>query len=183
MSTLEANGDNFNINQVSAFSVGGEGLGYHSTDQPLFDFGFAQFYRAVAEPDRARKIRYHSRGKLRFAGTAGYARGGELALFEGTRLGLDDLEVSRRGGDFGVSVSVNGKKVVGRVAGRRGGTVSLRLPARFDAAAAKVHVGRKPVAATVRDGAIHFDVAVSQSDGYKRFAVEFPAGSARLPRT
>ena len=77
----------------------------------------------------------------------------------------------------------------GPVLGPAGGTTEVGaheidgIVFRFGDCFAAGAVGGKPVAATVRDGAIHFDVAVSQSDGYKRFAVEFPAGSARLPRT
>ena len=60
----EANGDSFDVDRVTAFSVDGQGLGPHASDQPLFDFGFAQFYRAVADPIRAKRTGYLSRGIL-----------------------------------------------------------------------------------------------------------------------
>ena len=62
--SAEANGDAFNPAAVSMFSVNGQGLGWGTTDQPLFDFGFAQYYRAVANPGHAAKTDYLSRGIL-----------------------------------------------------------------------------------------------------------------------
>ena len=274
----EANGDRFDINQVSAFSVAGKGLGYHPTDQPLFDFGDVQFYRAVASPEHAGRTAYHSRGillvrdeyiavfddvegraggrftwssggtmpeilqlqpgvkphesstesvrrydgrgdfltlvapaainakatragavvgrerllfadqeidvshkGLKFRGRVGLARPGRLALFDGTRLGLDGLEIVREGGDFGVSVTLGDGEVTGRVAGRRGGTVALRLPVRFKPAKVRVDVDGRRVDSTVRDGAIRFAVAVSQREGYKRFRVRFKLEAKETP--
>ncbi len=43
--TAETNGDEFNINELSAFNVKGKGLTASPTDQLLYDFDFAQFYR------------------------------------------------------------------------------------------------------------------------------------------
>jgi hypothetical protein len=43
--TAETNGDEFDIHQLSAFDVQGKGLTSTPTDQLLYDFGFAQFYR------------------------------------------------------------------------------------------------------------------------------------------
>jgi hypothetical protein len=52
----------------------------------------------------------------------------------------------------------------------------LRLPPRFNAATAKVRIGGTFVTTVAREGAIQFDVTVSQSDGHKQFAVEFVGG-------
>jgi len=41
----ETNGDEFDINSISAFNVQKKGLGAGPTDQLLYDFDFAQFYR------------------------------------------------------------------------------------------------------------------------------------------
>ena len=62
--TQEGNGDEFDINRITAFSVNGRGLGRHATDQPLLDFDFAQFYRALADPAEVRQTGYLSRGLL-----------------------------------------------------------------------------------------------------------------------
>ena len=51
----------------------------------------------------------------------------------------------------------------------------LRLPPRFNAATAKVRIGGTFVTTVAREGAIQFDVTVSQSDGYKNFVVGFSA--------
>ena len=48
----ETNGDEFDWNQVSAFNVGGKGMEATPTDQLLYDFDFAQFYR---EPAKGRR--------------------------------------------------------------------------------------------------------------------------------
>ncbi|MDQ3621876.1 MAG: hypothetical protein M3463_05205, partial [Verrucomicrobiota bacterium] len=61
-------GDEFNLNNVSSFSVGGKGLGRRDTDQPLYDFGFAQFYRAMANPNAGGKAGYKSRGMMMVRG-------------------------------------------------------------------------------------------------------------------
>jgi hypothetical protein len=43
--TAETDGDEYDINQLSAFNVNGKGLTAGPTDQLLYDFDFAQFYR------------------------------------------------------------------------------------------------------------------------------------------
>ena len=49
---------------MTSFSVNGKGLERHATDQPLYDFDFAQFYRAVADPVTAAMTGYRSRGMM-----------------------------------------------------------------------------------------------------------------------
>ena len=71
----EDNGDRFDINNITAFSVGGKGLGRHATDQPLLDFDFVQFYRALADPNAAGQTGYCSRAVL-------MARDDYLAVFD-----------------------------------------------------------------------------------------------------
>ncbi|HUW32129.1 MAG TPA: hypothetical protein VM223_11000, partial [Planctomycetota bacterium] len=46
--TMEEAGDEWKFDNITSFTVGGRGLGRRATDQPLYDFGFAQFYRALA---------------------------------------------------------------------------------------------------------------------------------------
>jgi hypothetical protein len=278
----EANGDDFNWDHVTAFSVKGKGLPTGPTDGPLYDFGFAQFYRAAApagaasayrsrglmlvrddylvlydrvapdtegqfvwasvfempqiyqlKPGAAVKEYTHTEGKARpgappprtakvrkyvgkgdfltavapaavkaearpygavidgehvfaagrpvevklgtvvFQGTMGHARRGQLALFEGSRLGLDGFEVRREGGDFGISAAAGPKAIVGRIAGRQGGRVFVTPPRGYDAARAKLTVDGKPARATVEKGAIVFDVTISLRDGCKEYRIGF----------
>jgi hypothetical protein len=283
----EDNGDAFDINKVTGFSVGGRGLGRHATDQLLYDFGFAQFYRARGEQGRGDAPRheltlggakgYSSRAimmlrddyialyddvaeqsegqfvwvsgsqlpefsqikpgveferseyqdpsrrqgdhegrtftvarargrgdfftlvspaplksqaapfgaivedsefvlccdkpldyedpRLRFRGTAGYARPGQLALFEGELLALDGFEVQREGGDFGISAAMDGERIIGHITGRQGGLVSIIPPAGFDISAAKASVAGSAVEVNIENGAIHFAVEIMQRDG------------------
>ena len=267
----EDNGDSFNISRVSAFSVDGQGLGYHPTDQPLYDFDFAQFYRAVADPNVASQTKYNSRGvmllrddyfivfddvegqaagqftwssggqmpqlqqlrpgvafdkastdslrhyrgqgdfltliapeqqtaratefgalvgkdeyvlcrdsafdfkdaNVSFEGTVGYARPKQLALFEGTRLSSGDFKIERQGGDFGISAAIDGKTIVGRVAGRKGGRVSVVPPWKFEADKLVVRVGGRAVPVEMKQGMISFQVELTLANGYKQYAITF----------
>jgi len=45
--TMEEAGDEWNLDNVTSFTVDGKGLGRRPTDQVLYDFDFAQFYRAL----------------------------------------------------------------------------------------------------------------------------------------
>ena len=56
----ETNGDQFDWNQVSAFNVDGKGMETTPTDQLLYDFDFAQFYRQPARDGAA----YRARGVM-----------------------------------------------------------------------------------------------------------------------
>ena len=49
----ETNGDEFQWNAVTAFTVDGKGLARRPSDQLLYDFDFVQFYRQPGEPDDA----------------------------------------------------------------------------------------------------------------------------------
>ncbi len=266
----EANGDSFNAGGVSMFSVGGQGLGWHASDQPLYDFGFAQFYRAVADPKLAEKTGYLSRGllllrdeglmiyddvrentagqfswnnsgqlphiaqllpgavpagdstesarhyrgkgdfltlvsplprkarrtpfgavignseyvlwcdrpivhadrQLAFRGSVGYARAGELALFEGTELRLGKFSIAREGGDFGISAALRGRRVIGRLAGRHGGQVHIAPPVAFDSKHVKATLSGRGLPVIVDEGKIHFAVEVKQADGTREFAID-----------
>ncbi|MCH7726198.1 MAG: hypothetical protein IH991_06940 [Planctomycetes bacterium] len=267
----EQNGDNFDINLVTSFSVAGQSLGYHPTDQPLFDFEFAQWYRAVADPRLAAKTKYRSRGIMmlrddyivvyddvdgttegqftwssggqspqiyqlkpgvrldkesteqvtrykgqgdfltivapqslkaksasfgglvndseyvfwrdapfeysqggvQFQGTVGYARENQLALFEGTMVSRRGFELRRSGGDFGVSAAVSGKQIVGRIAGRKGGRVSIKPAWRFEPKNVAVRVDGRQTRAMVAEGTVSFDVAISLKDGSRQFEITF----------
>ena len=291
----EHNGDEFDINKVTGFSVGGKGLGRHPTDQPLYDFGFAQFYRALGtagpadaaghektaggapaylsrgimmlrddyialyddvegeaegqfvwvnawdlpqlcqikpgapfeteeyrdEPRESklyegrtlRAARCRGRGdfltlvspqplkartapfgavvndsefilcndrpldlrdeRLHFRGTAGYARPGQLALFEGDLLGLDGFEIRREGGEFGFSAAAGDGRITGRIVGRAGGLISIVPPSGFKVQNAKISLAGSPLEARVENGAVSFDVEIAQRDGCKAYEITF----------
>ena len=283
----ETNGDQFDWNQVSAFNVGGKGMDGTSTDQLLYDFDFAQFYRQPAkegESYRARAVMllrddclvlsdevrdatvpgtfnwvtlfdppqiyqlkpgapvqeratrdmihrgrvkfdpghpdtrtgkifsYSGRGAFLtvvapaavaavaqpfgatvngeyvfasqepediaqetvvFSGTYGYARPNQLALFQGTRIGLGGFELRREGGDFGLSGAVEKNRIVGRIVGRSGGRVFVVPPQGLDPAGASVTVNGRPVPHTVEHGAVAFRIDIAQRDGLKNYEIQF----------
>jgi hypothetical protein len=279
--TAETNGDEFDWNQISAFNVKNKGLSPGPTDQLLYDFDFAQFYRQpgleggayvargvmlvrddylvlsdevrddsvagtfnwatlfappqiyqlkpgapveekvtrdpqpvhAGNPDRTGKVFSYSGqgdfltvvapavvtatatpfgatvngeyvfaaqkpetitpGPATFSGSYGYARGQQLALFQGTRIGLNGFELDRDGGDFGVSASVEGDKIIGRLVGRSGGNIRVTPPVGLDANRATVTINGQPVAATVQQGALVFAAALNQSDGLKYYEIHF----------
>ena len=252
------------------FSVDGQGLDWHATDQPLFDFGFAQFYRAVADPNSAKKTGYLSRGlmmlrdegllffddvrgntagqftwnnsgdlphiaqllpgvtpakdstkttrhyrgkgdfltlvsplarkarrtsfgalignseyilvgdkpfeyadkQLAFRGKVGYARKGELALFEGTELRQGKFSIAREGGDFGLSAAIKGRRITGHVSGRSGGRIRITPPVAFNPKRVKATLGERPLQVMVKDGTIHFAVEMKKADGTREFAID-----------
>ncbi|CAN5821921.1 hypothetical protein BH09VER1_BH09VER1_47190 [soil metagenome] len=278
----DTNGDNFDWNALTAFTVNGKGLARRAVDQLLYDFGFAQFYRQPGEttdayraraimlvrddylvlsdevespetpgkfnwansfeapeidqlkpgapmvesqahdklprrkeapPDRVCHIRSYSGkgdfltvvapapvkaeakpfgatvngeyvfasqtptevkvGPVQFAGTYGYARPNQLALFQGTSIGLDGFILSREGGDFGLSASMENNRVVGRIVGTSGGKVFLTPPSGLDPAKASVTINGAPVAHTVEQSAISFTVDIVQKDGLKSYEITF----------
>ncbi|MBL7040000.1 MAG: hypothetical protein ISR77_15290 [Pirellulaceae bacterium] len=114
-----------------------------------------------------------SDGPVEFLGTTGYARDGQVALFEGTKIAFQGLAVELISGEFGLSVSKqdNGT-LVGRIVGRSGGTIQLTPPAGFDASHCQVKVDGVVVPHALKDAAIRFDVQIAQSDGTKSYLVE-----------
>jgi|GEM_PF-1494135 len=278
--TAETTGDN-TLDEISAFNVKGKGLTATPTDQLLYDFDFAQFYRepgaegdayvargvmllrddyfvildevknptitgtfnwvglyglpqiyqlkpgapAVEKtsrdpqpphagvPDRTAPLRsYTGQGdfltvvapdpvtatatsfgatvngeyifvsqspenitqdKAVFSGNYGYARANQLALFVGTKIGLDGFELRREGGDFGISAAVEQNKIIGRVVGRSGGKISIVPPAKLNPAGASVTLDGQAIPHTVEDGAVTFNVAIAQKDGLKKYAITF----------
>jgi len=114
-------------------------------------------------------------GGMVFAGTYGYARKGQLALFVGEKIGLDGFVLARSGGDFGCSADLGKGKVTGRVVGRFGGEISVTLPSteKVDRTRVKVTCDGKPVDATVNGNTTTFMFEIRQRDGMKEFKVEF----------
>ncbi|MGB2821893.1 MAG: PA14 domain-containing protein, partial [Phycisphaerae bacterium] len=112
-------------------------------------------------------------GPAIFIGTAGYAREGQVALFEGTKVGFRGLVVERISGEFGVSASKQADgTLAGRLVGRSGGTIRLTPPAGFDALHCQVKLDGAVVPHTLEGAAISFDVRIQQSDGTKSYTVE-----------
>jgi hypothetical protein len=281
VNTMETNGDKFNVNEVTAFNVNGDGLATGPTNQLLYDFDFAQFYRQTGKetdayrarglmllrddylvlsdevadatvsgtfnwvsvydlpqiyqlkpgtaaqdsisrdpqpprrgaPDRMGKVRSYSgtgdfltvvapaevkaeaasfgavvNGEYVFAsqkpvevsqtgasfsGTYGYARPSQLALFQGTSIGLGGFELRREGGDFGVSASVEKNGIAGRIVGRSGGKIFVVPPKGLEAAKASVTIDGQAVPHTLDQGAIIFPVEIQQKDGLKNYEITF----------
>ena len=280
--TMETNGDSFDWNEITDFTVDGKGLDPTPTDQLLYDFDFAQFYRVLApqadaqyrarglmllrddylvlsdevsdpsvrgtfnwvsvydlpqfyqlkpgappvnhisrdpqprrydNPDRMGKMTSFtgqgdfltvvapapvdakaasfgatvngeyvfasqkpetiSEGPAVFSGNYGYARANQLALFQGTRIGLNGFTVSRDGGDFGLSAIAEPARITGRIVGRSGGTVSIVPPSGHDLAHAVVVYDGQSIPHTVENGAIVFPITIAQKDGLKNYAVTF----------
>lgn len=146
-------GDNLHIVSAEALSV---------VKQPWgAQVGEDQFVFMAGKPVEVEQ------GPAAFRGTVGYARPGELYLFEGDRIRLGDLALSRNGGEFGVSVRVDASgKVSGRIAGREGGRVEITLPQAVPAGA-RVFVGGEAVDADIRGQTVSFDVAIGAADGYR----------------
>jgi len=281
--TRETDGDEFTWDEISAFNVNEKGLAFGPTDQLLYDFDFAQFYRQpghaeddylargvmllrddylvlsdeVKSPDvagtfnwvnvydppqiyqlkpgapevdktsydqhtpkprkdtptRTAQVRSYSgkgdfltvvapaavaavatpfgatvngeyvfasqkseditRGGAVFSGTYGYARPNQLALFQGTKIGLNGFELRRDGGDFGVSAVAQPGKITGRIVGRSGGKIFVVPPTGLNASSASVALDGQAVAHTVEQGAIVFSVDIAQKDGLKNYAISF----------
>ena len=282
----ETNGDEYDINSISAFNVGKQGLRPGPTDQLLYDFDFAQFYRQpqfvkegqppapylargvmllrddylvvsdevqdnsvagtfnwvnvydlpqiyqlkpgaplvkkisrdpqpprAGNPDRIGNVMSYSgtgdfltvvaptavtatatpfgatvngeyvfasqkpeditQGGAEFSGTYGYARANQLALFQGTKIGLNGFELRSEGGDFGVSAAANGKKISGRVVGRSGGKIFIVPPKGLDPASASVSLDGKPIPHSVEQNAVAFSIDIAQKDGLKHYEITF----------
>ena len=108
-----------------------------------------------------------------FSGNYGYARPNQLALFQGTKIGMGGLELRRDGGDFGLSAAMEKKRIVGRIVGRSGGKVFVVPPGGLNPAGASVTVNGKPVPHTVEQGAVAFLVDIAQKDGLKNYEIQF----------
>ena len=280
--TMETNGDEFDWDAISDFTVDGRGLDSSPTDQLLYDFDFAQFYRVLSphadsayrarglmllrddylvladevsspavrgtfnwvsvydqpqfyqlkpgatpvdhisrdpqpprreNPDRIAKVRSFtgegdfltvvapapvaakaatfgatvngeyvfasqkpetiSAGPALFSGNYGYARAGQLALFQGTKIGLNGFEVARDGGDFGVSAVTEPGRITGRIVGRSGGKIFITPPSGYDPARATVVYDGRFIPHLVESGAITFSIAIAQKDGLKNYAITF----------
>ena len=111
-------------------------------------------------------------GPAVFIGTAGYARENEVALFEGSKVGYRGLALERVSGDFGISASHEpGGALAGRIVGRLGGRIKLTPPIGFDVLRCQVKVNGALVPHTLKDGAVCFDVQISQADGCKSYTI------------
>jgi len=278
----EADGDDFDWEKVTALTVNGHGLSAGSTDQLLYDFDFAQFYRQPGQKDDAYRARalmlvrddylvvsdemkspetsatfrwvnlfdlpeiyqlkpgakmeestfadnvrlrpgetermYKRRifsgqgdfltlvapapvtatatpygatvmngeyifasqkskeikqGQVVFSGTYGYARANQLALFQGTKIGLEGFSLMREGGDFGISAVAEPGKIIGRIVGRSGGKVFIVPPGGQDKTKASVAIAGQPVPHTIERGAIAFPVEITQREGLKNYEIVF----------
>ena len=114
----------------------------------------------------------HTDKKLAFAGMVGYARPGELALFEGTELRLGKFGIVREGGDFGVSASLRGRRITGHIAGRSGGRVRITPPITFESKRVKATFAGRPLPVMIKDGTIHFALELKQADGTRKFTID-----------
>jgi hypothetical protein len=114
-----------------------------------------------------------SDGPAAFIGTAGYARENQVALFQGTRIGMGGLELRRDGGDFGLSAALEKNRIVGRIVGRSGGKVFVVPPGGLNLPGASVTVNGKPVPHTVEQGAVAFLVDIAQKDGLTNYVIHF----------
>jgi chitodextrinase len=111
-------------------------------------------------------------GMAVFTGKAGYAHKNELAIFEGTKAGINDFKIERSGGDFGFSAKyMDNNSITGRIAGKSGGTIYITPPYPFALNAVEVKVNGAFVGCTVNNGTIAFDVGISQADGYKTYTI------------
>ena len=110
--------------------------------------------------------------QLAFRGKVGYARKGELALFEGTEFRLGKFSIAREGGDFGLSTAIKGRRITGHVSVRSGGRIKIIPPVTFNPKRVKVTLGGRPLQVMVKDGTIHFAVEMKKADGTREFAID-----------
>ncbi len=151
-------GDNLHIVSAEALSVVARPWGAQIGDD--------QFVFMSGKPVEVEQ------GPAAFHGAVGYARPGELHLFEGERIRLGELALARAGGAFGVSVRVDEQgQVGGRIAGRQGGRVDITLPHAVPAGA-KVLIDGQPVEARIQDRTLSFDVSISAADGYRAWELK-----------
>jgi len=112
-------------------------------------------------------------GNVTFAGTYGYARKNQIALFQGTKIRLDDLGLTCDGGDFGASAEVKDGKIVGRLVGKSGGKLSITPPTGFfKNNKATVLIDGKPVPSTTQNNTVTFAVEIAQRDGLKYYEIK-----------
>lgn len=149
-------------------SVGGEYV--FASQKPLsIDARASVVFRSANERD----FRGAKGDDLVFSGNYGYARPGQVALFQGTRIAIGGLELRREGGDFGLSAAVEKSRIVGRIVGRSGGRVFVVPPEELPAAAATVTINGKPVPHTIEHRAVTFLVDIAQKDGLKGYVIQF----------
>ena len=114
----------------------------------------------------------HADKQLAFRGKVGYARKGQLALFEGTELRQGKFSIAREGGDFGITATIKGRRITGRVSGRNGGRVRINPPIAFISVRVKATFEGKPLPVVIKDGAIQFTVELKQADGTRKFTID-----------
>ena len=123
-----------------------------------------------------------SEDKLTFAGRTGYAAANELYLFEGTKLAIGHFGLDIAG-DFAASAAiVSPTRMEGRIAGRRGGTLTITAPPSFDPQGKALAIDGQPVAFRYDPAlrAIKFNVTIALRDGYKSYVIaENTSGSNR----
>ena len=115
----------------------------------------------------------HADKQLAFRGKVGYARKGELALFEGTEFRLGKFSIAREGGDFGLSTAIKGRRITGHVSVRSGGRIKIIPPVTFNPKRVKATLAGRALQVMVKDGTIHFTVELKQADGRREFAIEW----------
>ncbi|TXK84476.1 PA14 domain-containing protein [Paenibacillus sp. N3.4] len=111
-------------------------------------------------------------GSVVFQGKVGYAKAQQVALFEGTKIGYNDLVLEKSNGDFGASAEViDASTVKGRIAGSSGGTMTITLPAAFSTSGIAVKVNDSTVSHTLSGNKVTFHAAIVQSEGTKTFTI------------
>ena len=93
-------------------------------------------------------------------------------MFEGTELRQGKFSIAREGGDFGISATIKGRRITGRVSGRSGGRVRINPPIAFISVRVKATFAGKPLPVVIKDGAIQFTVELKQADGTRKFTID-----------
>ncbi len=109
--------------------------------------------------------------RLLFRGRTGYARSGMLAVFEGESIEYEDFGIEISGGEFGASAELQGDTISGRVAGRQGGQIRLRLPQGFDPSEIEVRYGGKSIVHRIEGQHVLFSVKIDLSEGHRSYVV------------
>jgi hypothetical protein len=126
------------------------------------------------------KEQAYSDSGFKFHGRTGYAREGECALFEGDLVEFDGFRIERSGGDFGLSAAASTRTIIGRVAGRRGGTVRITPPADFEPEGKDIQLNGQVISYRLDGRTFVFEVPVRINDWYKVYAI-LPKGTPPLP--
>jgi len=109
---------------------------------------------------------------LRFAGKAGYAKEGELALFVGSHIELNGFGLSTEGGEFGASArSASTHTIEGHIAGKSGGQLRIHLPAGFPTRGLKGTFDGKDIPVALEGSNVSIPVTIRQSDGVKTYKI------------